>query len=276
MKAEEMFASICTGMSLEKVASTYGMTTSGVWNSLRRAGLPTSHRAAVRAGVVVLPMASSMKTVPKRLCWRGYASILRAVQVEPLNITDIAIRLQCGLNNLRRIINRMHDLRLVHIARWDKRKDKKNFQAVWAFGGADDAPYPDGSKKPGTPRGPNAWGMHRPELIAFANIIRALAVPVTRAELVECSGSTSCNISRLMRHCAAIKLVRIAAWDTSKPGKPAAALQLGTGPDAPRPKPSPRKEIQRRCRAATKQRSMDQRFMRALATPGACYSQADA
>lgn len=268
MKAEELFASVCTGMSLEQVARAHGMTSSGVWNSLQRAGLPTSHRAAVRAGV------ADPKTAwrpPQRIGWKGYATILRAVQIKPRTYGEIASAAGGGVNNIRRVINRMQSLGLVHIAGWEQRKPRTRPQALFSFGPGEEAPYPKDCKRPAVVRNPKAYGMHRPELIAFAVIIRALAEPVTRAHLVDLAGSTSCNISKLIQHCKAIGLVRIAGWDTSRPGKPAEELSIGCARDAARPAPMPKHEVQRRSRAAAKQRASDQWFMRALVQPS-CQS----
>lgn len=205
-----------------------------------------------------------------RLCWKGYASVLRFTQLAPRTYGEIAEHLGAGVANVRRIVNRMHDLRLVHIVGWEKRTLKGCWQALFAFGAGKDAPYPTG-KRPGqerrTPPSEMSRYRQRPEMLAFAQIVRALTVPVTRKELMEETGATLSNLAILIRHCKAIGLIRVAAWDTSRPGKPAEALQIGDAPDAKRPKPMTRSEVQRRARLRRKERDANSVLMAAIVLP---------
>ena len=216
------------------------------------------------------PACRAVGATYKRLCWKGYASILRRTQLAPSTYSELAAHIDAGLPNVRRIVNRMHDLRLVHIAGWERRTAKGCFEALFAFGAGQDAPYPSGSRpgeKRRTPPAMMSRYRQRPELMAFAHIVRALAVPTTRKELLEATGATLSNLAIFLRHCKAIGLVRVAAWDASRPGMPAEALQIGDAPDAKRPKPLPRSEVQRRCRERRKEREAASALMAAIVLP---------
>ena len=207
-----------------------------------------------------------MKKIVK-LGWAGYASLLRQVQLGPKAFEDLVEFSGAGILMVRQVMNRLHDMGLVHIAGWEKRKYKGSPVRLWGFGPGQDVPHPTGAP-PGRVRNKHARYAARPELVAFANFIRALAEPITMEELVEELGSTSCNMSKLTRHCRAIGLVRVAAWRTDRPGKPAMMFQISDGRrDAPRPKPLTRAQISARWREAQRNRRQMVDMIRATAGP---------
>lgn len=191
-----------------------------------------------------------MKKRNNRLMWAGYANILRATQKRPQAAEDLVELTGVGILMIRQVMNRMHDMHLVRISGWEKRRFKGSPMALWSIGSGEDAPFP-GEARPGRERNPHARYAKRSSLVAFAYIIRALAEPITIDDLAEQVGSTTCNIARLMLHCRRIGLVHIADW-RSRPGgagKPAMMLQLGDGePNAPRPKRMSQAERNRRYR----------------------------
>lgn len=167
---------------------------------------------------------------------------------------------------MRRCLNRMHDLGLIRIAGWKKEPMPGPARAVWAFGKAEDAPYPAGFTKPDR-RTVGPLGRRRnliPELTAFSYAIKAMASPVTRAEIVAASGASHQTLAALIRHGRAIGLLRVAAWDTDTVGRPIEALQIGSQPDAPKPKRLTKQEVNKRFWAASKAKRQAAELMRAL------------
>ena len=190
----------------------------------------------------------------KKLRWAGWASILRILQRMPASSMQLSEEIDVGINSVRHTMNAMHDLRLVHVVRWERLHVKGGVSAVWAFGPGVDAVAE--SAKPGIERDKAARYSRRTEMYSFAAIMRALVEPVTMKTLMELSGATSCNLSRLIRHCRRIGLIRVAEWEvrTTSHGKPAMAFQFGNASDKPRPKTKPRADIVRESKARRKAR----------------------
>lgn len=204
----------------------------------------------------------------KKLMWAGYATILRAIQKGPKASEDLEQLTGIGITMIRQTLNRMHDMRLVHIGGWEQRCERRQYMVLWAFGPGIDAPHP--LVRPGRPRNRHARYAMRPSLVAFAHIVRTLADPISINDLADEVGSTSSNIARLMVHCRRIGLVRIADWRQRKEGmgRPAMLLQISDGePNAPRPKRMSESERCRRYRQRTTGRQHMLAMIHATAAP---------
>lgn len=207
------------------------------------------------------------------------ASMLRLC-FEPITAVDIAEKIGIRVNVVRTIMRHFYELRLVHIGGWTKSGFHRPPAVMWKAGAGEDVPRPVGSwlrvqfkarqQLPHTGKGPGI------ETIAFAHAIRALtSEPVSAKQLAEETGWAHSTVGRFLRHCRRIKLVHIADW-TRGPhncGMWAPMYSLGDGADAPKPKPIPRREIERRYQQARRQRLRDARMAHALAANASIFAQ---
>lgn len=208
---------------------------------------------------------SALRPICKKLGWRGWASMLRLLQHRPMSTADVAEEMGVGIISVRHSLNAMHDLKLIHIAKYEQQNGRGAAAAFWAWGNCADAEAP--MFRPSAKRDKTARYARRIELFSFAAIIRLLDEPVAMSTIMEQVGCTSCNLSKLMVHCRQIGLVRVADWEvrTESNGNPAMLLQIGWRPDAPKPKTLTRAEITRRCRASRTAKQQMLGLMRAVA-----------
>lgn len=200
----------------------------------------------------------------KRLGWRGYASMLRMMQIHPRTVAELCEIFGVTVNTCRKIMARMRALRLVHIIGWVKPGVRACHVPVYAFGDGVDVARPDG--RPGNEPGPLTRYTALPELTQVAHFIRLLAEPISKTEIARATGSQWSNVGNFIEHCHEIRLVRIVDWQQRLyGGLPAALYAIGSGPDAARPRPQPRREIERRRRRARSQRLQMQRLIQATA-----------
>lgn len=201
--------------------------------------------------------------------WAGYATLLRALQVEPRTAPQLAVDLSANKGGVQILLGRMCDLGLIHEAGWVQLAPRARMVPVWAFGKVGRVPYPTTGRLPN--RKPMAY-RHRPHLIAFATIVRALATePATALRLAEVTGCERNHLARLLLHCERIGFARVAAWEVRENGSgaPAAiwALSSGVRPRAPRPPTLTRKEIDARNWAKKAARRDMLRIAHALTSP---------
>jgi lambda repressor-like predicted transcriptional regulator len=168
----------------------------------------------------------------QRLATQGYADILAALRHRPVPSSTIAATIGVSRTTANEVLKRMVSLGIAHISDW-RASPKGPSQPVYAFGPGTPAPYP----------GKKAWArcdarLHfRPDLMAFANCVLAmLDGPTTRQDLSDLSGLSKSTLSNLLKHCRALKLVRVADWFHSA-GPVAAMYAIGSSPDTPRPAP---------------------------------------
>lgn len=180
--------------------------------------------------------------------WNGYATILRCLQEQPRTAHQLSVDLSANKGGLQILLGRMCDLGLIHESGWVQVVPRARMVPVWAFGKVGRVPYPSTGKLP--ERRPNAY-RHRPQLIAFATIIRALVhEPVTALRLAEVTGCDRNQLYKLLLHCEGIGLARVSGWEVRDTchGKPSAiwALANGIRPRAKRPRVLTRQQIDAR------------------------------
>lgn len=201
--------------------------------------------------------------------WAGYATVLRALQVEPRTTAQLAVDLSAAHGGLQILLGRMCDLGLVHECDWVQLTPRAQRVPVWAFGKVGRVPYPTTGKLP--VRNPKGY-RNRPALIAFACIVRSLvSAPSTALAISESTGCERNQLYKLLLHCERIGFARVAAWEVRDDcnGRPSAvwALSNGVRPRAPRPATLTRKEIYARSWARKAALRDMLRITRALTSP---------
>ena len=194
------------------------------------------------------------RKIGARLGMVGYVSILRAIQRRPATTAQVCDAEIGSLNTARFLLRKMHAVKLIHVGAWQAREARcKGYTAVWHFGAGQDVPYPSGEVPKPSKRANNISS----SMVAFAELMRALAEPTTKAELAERTGLSDETIRVVLEHASDIKMVRVAGWQpTEGDGYPAALWQLGYGPSPARPAPIPRIEIHR-AESAKRRRARD-------------------
>lgn len=219
-----------------------------------------------------------MTIAPKRgklLGWAGYASIIRLVQLEPRTSRQLAERMKVSLLIMRRILNRLRDLKVVYISGYRKEFTRGAPVPVYAFGVQPDAtPLCD---PPGVRRKPLGRSTSLPELVHTVHMLGLLVEPVMQGDLAAAAGSSYGNVAKFLQHCRRIGLVRIGEWKTRDGGgAPAPMYVLGSGPDMRRPSVQSRYEIEKRYRERRRAREAMQRMIHATAANRAVFAEAEA
>ncbi len=190
----------------------------------------------------------------RKLGWKGYADILRAIQIKPQSAQQLAERFDVQLQTMRRVLARFHDLSMLRVTEWRQLVERGSSVPVYAYGQGADAPRPATQPSRRPERLCRAAAL--PELVQVVHMLRRLEQePISKVLLAEEIGSQQACVCRFVNHCHRIGLVRIADWSLRlRGGRPGALYGLGTGADAPRPARVPRSVIQRRNRAARRER----------------------
>lgn len=201
-----------------------------------------------------------------------YARILAIITAQPSTHSEVAASFDRGNTagqSMREILHRMCDLRIAHITGWRTPENKRGIlRAVFAAGPGVNAPYPRPLNKP-QPGSTLARNNPRPELVAFASVIRALKSDdgVSRADLQAATGIAPMRLSLLLKQLRADKLIHRSGWAerTSGNGVAAELFTLGAGRDTPRAAPMPRSEIGARSRRGRQAKAQTLRIIHALA-----------
>lgn len=198
-----------------------------------------------------------------QLGWRGYANVVRCIQLRPVHAVELMKRVNMTRDTARRILRRLNDLRVIHVSDWAKVPPSKTYLPVYAYGDKPDVPCPGGIPG-GCTRQP--WRQHNrlPELSQFITIIKLMEEPITLPELVEKSGSPHSNLRLLVKHMRKINLCRIGDWDVTDRST-VAMYVMGQGGDKARPKRGDHKLANRLYRQRIKARNDMLRVVRALA-----------
>lgn len=179
----------------------------------------------------------------------AYARVWATIHQQPRTAHEAAAAVSSGAQPTARVLWRMASLGIAHVSSWcAPHAPRAN---VWV---------PRFAAGPGTHASPPAGkriatgGRLRPraEVTHFAAILRELEVGATRADITRNTGVMEHNLARLLRALRTMRLVRVAGWEVREwgGGRPAEVLQLGTGPDAPRPRRMSRTTINRRYKQA--------------------------
>lgn len=197
--------------------------------------------------------------------WSGYATVLRSLQRKPATARRLSERLKADYYGVCTILAKMRELGLAHEIAWEP-APPSSYVAVYAAGAGERVPRPGSGT---LPQPISRSHRSRPEIVAFANIYRALeSEPITLVNLAEVTGCSYNNLVKLLRHCEAIGLARIADWQPGIGGGiggPSAMWALGAGAPAPKPAPMPDTERYRRYRQAKKAKAQAARLLSALA-----------
>lgn len=179
----------------------------------------------------------------RKLGWRGYATVYAQLLDEPATAMDMAERMGVSRQTMGRVLDRLCMAGMAHRCEWVSPRYRSKTVPLYAAGEGVDAPAPAHHRGRIQARH-NA----RPEVAAFARIMVLLRAPITRSDIMEQTGCSATNLRALIEHCRSLGLVRVAAWDKTQPGKPAAMFCIGEGPDAERPRPRSRSDINRQHR----------------------------
>jgi len=210
-------------------------------------------------------MKTQRRKIGVRLGMAGYATILRRLQCSALTTAQLCEAEIGCMNTTRQVLRRMHQCRLIHVAAWQPRKARcGGFASVWGAGDLPDAPYPGPAPK----RQAKGENNVAPAMVAFASLIRELAEPCTKADLVAATGLNEETIRTVLDHAHRIHLVRIKGYQRhGHDGYWAALWILGTGPDARRPATKPRVEVDRDNRMRRKELAAVKRLQGVFASP---------
>lgn len=190
----------------------------------------------------------SLRRHGHRLNSHGYASILRAVQIQPGTRDAIALTVGTAARTVSTTLWRMADLGLIHELEFvPNQNNKGRLVPVYAFGPGVRAEPPCAYYKHAVSK----W-TRKSELLAFSGVIHALLEgPQGTVDLSNLSGYSPRTVRLLIAHCRTIKLARLADWEKRVSGAPVALWAIGNKPDAPRPRRMTNTEI---CRRYTKRR----------------------
>ncbi|MEY2875260.1 MAG: hypothetical protein RLZZ373_2631 [Pseudomonadota bacterium] len=168
----------------------------------------------------------------KRLCLSGYVDMLNAVRMRQQTAQSVAANVGVIDATAASIMWRMADLGLVHEIRWtDNRRGWGDLVPIYAFGPGPRVPNPNKVDRHRVSR-----HTLRTELVALSHLMRALIEgPHSISELVDICGITRTSVAKLVKHCRAIKMVRIADWETPASCQRIAMYAIGSAKDEPKP-----------------------------------------
>lgn len=192
-----------------------------------------------------------------RLGLQAYARILAEVAASPTTPARAGEALCVGKQSMREILWRMEHMGLVHVTGWTQPELKRGFLApMFAAGQGVSCPYPRQLRRH-APGSSLARSTPKPELMAFASVIRCLRDGMTRREIRAETGIAVMRLGLLLRELRRLGLAHRSAWSVRDDGAgaPAEVLSYGPGKDAPRPKALTEEE--RGLRYRTKRRARE-------------------
>jgi len=212
--------------------------------------------------------------------FRLYAAIIKAVALAPMTVPDIAAKVGCQARIGQRLTVRMHSLGLIYIAAWSP-SDKGPASACWMFGDKEDEPRPvcrNGKVIPPRKRQPFRPRVTGVELMHFAQLIRALAEPVSVREIQEATGRSSSTIYRTLGALRSMGLIHICEWDRRRRAGDFTPLwrMAINKPDKARPRVYTAQELHARYNVGRQQRKNTLTVLRALASNNSVFDVAAA
>lgn len=211
----------------------------------------------------------------------GYSAVLRSLADVFETSEQVALRHGLHVGTARKMLRRLHDMRVIRVADWVSSKPRALACPVYAFGDGPDVPRPPCrcTGEPSRHHGATTIkAKPQPELVAFASLIKALCHASTANELAERTGIHFNTIRKAVKHMQAIGLIHIAEWEVHDTGgKKAPMYRLGVG-KANKAKPRARtsQEIQKKYRDGLAQRKRLLRITHALASNASVFNQAQA
>ncbi|HWH83202.1 MAG TPA: hypothetical protein VNU71_13305 [Burkholderiaceae bacterium] len=217
-----------------------------------------------------------MRTDKNSRGWRLYARILREVAGR-CTARQLSSRLGLGNNTGYCLMLRLKAQRLVHVTEWVKGSIRGNVVALYALGDAEDAPRPLCVVSGKPPRRVQARPAPTLEVIAFAEVIRAMAEPCTLQMLMEVSGGSQNQVGEFLRLARSIGVAYIGDWmpRLQGGGSPAPMWKFGIDkPNKPRPATQSRRAIEQRYQQGRRQREGMLTVLRALSSNAPEFQQA--
>lgn len=203
--------------------------------------------------------------------WCEYADILKSLMLLPGTNPEMSARFGMSYARMRIILNRFHDLGVIHVGGWKKRDCVITgaAMAVFHFGKGTDAPGVANGPRSRKPR--KLTAQH--EQTQMVHVMRLLVDPITKNDLAAASGSSQRTICKFVNHLHSIGMCHIHAWSQQmKGGSPAAMWQLGNARDARRPEPLSSAQLSRNAWERRKERNAMQRLIKATASNASVFT----
>lgn len=186
----------------------------------------------------------------RRVGMAGYVRLLARLRERPSTIPDMVGFVGVARVACYRIVTTMHHLKLVHVCGWLDEYDRRTLP-IYAYGPGEDAQPPTFR-----PCGRQVRNAKLPTLRDFSSevvglhlLIQSMSfMPVSRAGMERATGLHYRTIRMALEAMVRYGMVHIDHWEPRETagGPPTAHFIFGPGRSAPRPKPSPRHEINRR------------------------------
>lgn len=187
----------------------------------------------------------------QRLGMAGYVPLLAAM---PGTIVEIGERTGVCQTTAYKLVREFHRLGIVHRSGLVPGKLRSTPRPIWSSGPGVDVPV----KRERRAR------VVRPQVIAFASVIKALAEPRTIAELSDETGVCRGVISAIVKALRARRLSHVGEWER-RHGCPIARHVWGRGGDARRPRVQTKRELNARHNPASVAKRRMLRLIRATA-----------
>lgn len=187
----------------------------------------------------------------ERLGLAGYAYLAAILADEPCTAGGLTAR--AGLGNMAayRWLMSLHGLGRVHISGWEV-KARAPMMAVFCWGPGQDVPAPRVR-----PNGRPVQEVNLPGscvcsgLVAWEYLLRAIEAPASRVEVMAATGLHSYTVHLDLEALVDLELAHVPLWmNRPQGGQPLPQYQLGTGCNAPMPRP---KRAERRALLRTRQ-----------------------
>jgi hypothetical protein len=185
-------------------------------------------------------------------------------------VTDVAAQLGRGAQSVHEILWRLEAQGVAHVAGWAPSASGRGMrQPLFKAWPGVSAPYPN--PLPGRESLGRRAGGTRSEVLSFAAALKAMLDGATRAEVLEQTGISWSNFSKMLRELRAQRLVHVSSWEPRVDGRasPVEVFKFAPGRDAQKPKRVPVAEKYKRYRDGRNLRVAGQRIVHAIsgATP---------
>lgn len=207
----------------------------------------------------------------RRVGVAGYVRVLAMLREKPCTIPQAVGFVGVARVSCYRILTTMHHLKLVHVSGWSTEYDRRTLP-IYSYGPGEDAQPPlfRANGKPVQNAKLPTLRDFSSEVMSLRLLIEAMSfMPVSRAEMERITGlhyrTVRMALEAMVRH----GLVHIDHWEPREVagGPPTAHFIFGPGRSAPRPKPIPRAEINRRNNDRRRERLKFQPLVQAFHAP---------
>ena len=185
-----------------------------------------------------------------------YASVLAALDGKPMTLRQLAEHTDLSMSSLYAMVPQLHHAGLIRVA-GEVMVHRSHAVVYVRADGQPDAPLLKAKALP--------FRRWHALVIAFVSIVRELASPSTRLEVVEATGVGQRTVLLTINAMHAAGLVHVAGWSRGQnsAGKWAAQWVYGPGNDKPAPKPMTKRQYEQR-RYRKRKRHMAVRVLQAF------------